>query len=104
MQAIVDYCGLFSDTHIGWPGKVHDARMFSNSCIYRKGTEGTLLPNWKQQINGVEVCIGTPINPWKYSLPSATMANETICCHPTYNIGTKNFNYRQSRAHMVVAD
>ena len=116
MQAVVDYRGLFLDTYIGWPGKVHDARVFSNSCIYRKGTEGTLLPNWKRQINGVEVCnliyvaveskfilfIGTPINPWRSSLPSATMADETICCYPTHNTGTKKFNYRQSRARMVV--
>ena len=105
MQAVVDYRGLFLDTYIGWPGKVHDARVFSNSCIYRKGTEGTLLPNWKRQINGVEVCnliyvaveskfilfIGTPINPRRSSLPSATMADETVCCYPTHNIGTKKF-------------
>ena len=103
MQAVVDYRGLFLDTYIGWPGKVHVARVFSNSCIYRKGREGILLPNWKRQINEVEVCnliyvaveskfilfIGTPINPWRSSLPSATMAYETICCHPTHNIGTK---------------
>ena len=94
----MDYHGSFLDTYIGWPGKVHDARVFLNTCIYRKGTEGTLLLNWKRQINGVEVCnlicvaveskfilfIGT-------SLPSATMADETICCHPTYDICTKKF-------------
>ena len=56
VQAVVDFRGLFLDTYIGWPGKVHDARVFSNSCVYHKGREGTLLPNWKRQINGVEVC------------------------------------------------
>ena len=115
MQAVVDYRGLFLDTYIGWPGKVHYARVFSNSCIYRKGTEGTLLPNWKRQINGVEVCnliyvaveskfilfIGTPINPRRSSLPSATMADETIST-PHITSAQKNFNYRQSRARVVV--
>jgi len=55
MQAVVDFRGLFLDTYIGWPGKVHDARVFSNSSVYRKGREGTLLPDWKRRINGVEV-------------------------------------------------
>ena len=55
MQAVVDFRGLFLDTYIGWPSKVHDARVFSNSSIYRKGREGTLLPGWKRLINGVEV-------------------------------------------------
>ena len=55
MQAVVDFRGLFLDTYIGWPGKVHDARVFSNSAVYRKGREGTLLPAWKRRINGVEV-------------------------------------------------
>ena len=33
MQAIVDYQGLFMDVHIGWPGKVHDTRVFVNSAL-----------------------------------------------------------------------
>ena len=52
MQALVDFRGLFMDVYIGWPGKVHDARVFSNSAIYRRGGEGTLFP---RQINGVQV-------------------------------------------------
>ena len=31
MQAVVDFRGLFMDVNIGWPGKVHDARVFVNS-------------------------------------------------------------------------
>ena len=41
--------------YIGWLGKVHDARVFSNSSIYLKGMEGTLLPSWNKLINGVQV-------------------------------------------------
>ncbi len=47
MQPVVDYCGLFLDAYIGWPGKVHDARVFVNSSLYRKGKSGSILLNWK---------------------------------------------------------
>ena len=55
MQAMVDFHGLFMDVYIGWPGKVHDARVFANSSIYRRGMEGTLFPDWKRRISGVNV-------------------------------------------------
>ena len=56
MQAMVDFRGLFMDVYIGWPGKVHDARVFVNSALYNKGMDGTLFPDWKRNISGVEVC------------------------------------------------
>ena len=28
MQAVVDFRGVFTDVYIGWPGRVHDARIF----------------------------------------------------------------------------
>ena len=31
------------DVCIGWPGKVHDAHVFSISEVYKKGMQGTLL-------------------------------------------------------------
>ena len=34
IQGLVDYRGLFKDVIIGWPGKVHDARVFSNSSYF----------------------------------------------------------------------
>jgi len=33
-QAIVDYRGIFTNFLIGWPGSVHDARVYSNSDFY----------------------------------------------------------------------
>ena len=41
MQAMVDFHGLFIDAYIGWPGKVHDARVFVNSYLYHKGSNST---------------------------------------------------------------
>lgn len=55
MQAMVDFRGLFMDVYIGWPGKVHDARVFVNSSLYHKGMNSTLLPNWKRTLCGQEV-------------------------------------------------
>ena len=45
MQAIVDHLGRFMDVYIGWPGKVHDARVFVNSNLYRKAVAGSLFPD-----------------------------------------------------------
>ena len=114
MQAVVDFRGLFLDTYIGWPGKVHDARVFSNSAVYQKGREGTLLPAWKRRINRVEVChlimhralvllfqiplliLGDPA----YPLLPWLMKPYTVTSNITST--QKQFNYRQSRARMAV--
>ena len=51
MQGLVDFCGLFMNIYVGWPGKVNDARVFVNSSLYQKGMSNTLLPNWKSLWN-----------------------------------------------------
>ena len=66
MQAVADHKGLFLDPYIGWPGKVHSARVFVNSSLYCKGVNGTLLPDWKRQSFGVQVplvLLGDPAYP-----------------------------------------
>ena len=50
MQAVVDSRCCFVDVNIGLPGKVHDARVLSNSSFFRKANEGSLFPNWKRKI------------------------------------------------------
>ena len=99
MQALVDFRGLFMDINIGWPGKVHDARVFANSSLYKKASNGTLLPNQPRVIGGVEVPLiilgdpAYPLLPWlmkPYLENSSTTSQE------------RQFNYRQSRARMVV--
>ena len=55
MLAVVDHQEIFTGIYIGWPGRVHDARVFSNSDLFQKGQNGQLLPDWKKNINGMEV-------------------------------------------------
>ncbi|XP_073164825.1 probable tubulin polyglutamylase TTLL9 isoform X6 [Lepidochelys kempii] len=47
LQALVDHTGRFTNINVGWPGKVHDARIFRNSGLFQKLQEGTLFPDQK---------------------------------------------------------
>lgn len=40
---------------MGWLGKVHDARVFSNSSLYERGQSGKLFPHITEQFAGVDV-------------------------------------------------
>ena len=60
MQGVVDFRGVFMDVCIGWPGKVHDACVFSNLDIYKKGIQGSLL------INTIKLIISTSIGVLSY--------------------------------------
>ena len=67
MQGMVDHAGHFTDVYIGWPGRVHDARVFINSSLYRRGESGRLFPNWKKTIAGKEIpllVLGDPLLSW----------------------------------------
>ena len=99
VQALVDFRGLFMDVNIGWPGKVHDARVFSNSSCFIKGNRNILLPHWPRSMSGIDVPLlvlgdsAYPLLPWlmkPYLENALTTPQEQI------------FNYRQSRARMVV--
>ena len=36
LQGVVDANYLFEDIYVGWPGSVHDSRVFVNSSLYNK--------------------------------------------------------------------
>ena len=66
MQGVVDHRGRFIDVYIGWPGRVHDARVFGNSKFFERGEAGTLFPDWTRSIEGVDipiVVLGDPAYP-----------------------------------------
>ena len=99
IQGLVDYRGQFMDVYIGWPGKVHDARVFVNSSVYTKGSNGTLLPSWTRKLCSVDVplvILGDPAYPLLPWLMKPYIENDTTTA------AQKLFNYRQSRARMVV--
>ncbi|CAM5109932.1 unnamed protein product [Eretmochelys imbricata] len=57
LQALVDHKGRFTDINVGWPGKVHDARIFRNSGLFEQLQEGTYFPDQKITIGDVEMPI-----------------------------------------------
>ena len=99
IQGVVHSKGCFIDVNIGWPGKVHDARVLTNSTCYRKATSRNLLPNLKRVINGVEIPLlilgdpAYPLFPWMMK-PFADNGQLTADEH--------HYNCLQSRARMVV--
>lgn len=99
MQAVVDFRGRFLDVNIGWPGKVHDARVLINSSFYRKASTGSLVPDWSKTFGGVRVPLlvlgdpAYPLLPWLMKPYIETPNSTDAEC---------KYNYRQSRARMVV--
>ena len=81
LQGVVDACYLFTDINVGWPGSVHDARVFSNSQIFNKGQLGRLFDPIAAQskvIVGMEIpvhLIGDP------AYTTFVMADEGIHWH-----------------------
>ena len=99
LQGLVDYRGQFMDFYVGWPGKVHDARVFANSSLYLRGNQGTLFPQCNLHLCGVDVplvILGDPA----YPLLPWLMKPYTDNGHLTSQ--QQLFNYRQSRCQMVV--
>ena len=101
MQVVVDYQGLFTDVYIGWPGRVHDACVLSNSDMFWKDQNGQLLPDWKKDINGSGVEV--PLN--ILGDPAYPLLTWLTKLYPEY-LGMprkyRRFIYQLSRARVVV--
>ncbi|KAG6940531.1 hypothetical protein G0U57_015934, partial [Chelydra serpentina] len=66
LQALVDHKGRFTNINVGWPGKVHDARVFRNSGLFRRLQEDIYFPEHKITVGDVEmpiVILGDPAYP-----------------------------------------
>ena len=99
LQAVVDHAYLFRDICVGWPGSVHDARVYANSAVYRKATQGLILNGNSITISQQSVLVyfvgdsDYPLLPWLI---------KPFDHHAALSSAPKNFNYRISRARIVV--
>ena len=60
--------------YVGWPGSVHDARVFAYSPVYRRVTESNLLTDSSVTVNGT----GIPL----YFIGDATYLLQTWLMKP----------------------
>ena len=89
VQAVVDHNYLFRDLCVGWPGRVHDARVLANSSLFRKVTSGEVLQGEQEEIQGQALrtyLIGDsayPLLPWlikPFSFSSSLNSPTIIGC------------------------
>ena len=99
VQAVVDHEYIFRDICVGRPGSVHDARVFVNSSIYKKITEGVLDGEGCRIILGKQIplCL---VGDSAY--PIQTWLMKPFTDNPNLTPQQKWFNYRISRARIVV--
>ena len=99
LQGVVDHSYRFIDINIGWPGSVHDARVFSHSSLYEKITEQDLFPHKPMTVGSVDVSL--------YLIGDSAYPLQTWLMKP-FTHGTsltaeqKTYNYRLCRARIVV--
>ncbi|KAG6932119.1 hypothetical protein G0U57_000249, partial [Chelydra serpentina] len=97
LQALMDHKGCFTNINVGWPGKVHDARVFRNSGLFRRLQEGIYFPDQKITVGDVEMPIAIlgdpayPLMPWLMKSYTGTLDSSK-----------ELFNYRLSKCRMVV--
>ena len=100
LQGAVDSFYRFIDINVGWPGKVHDARVFANSSIGVKAGNGSLFPEeMEKEMTGIKVP-SVLLGDAAYPLLPRLMKP-----FPDYGNLTPSklhYNYRLSRARMVV--
>ncbi|XP_050821548.1 uncharacterized protein LOC127057009 [Gopherus flavomarginatus] len=97
LQALVDHKRHFININVGWPGTVHDARIFRNSGLCERLQQGIYFPDQKITIGDVEMPIvilrvgWVPLMPWLMKPYTGTLDSSQ-----------ELFNYRLSRCRMVV--
>ena len=98
LQSLVDDKYRFMDMYVGWPGSVHDARVFANSDLYHLGRTGTLFPKRTLELDGVDVPV-VILGDSAYPLMSWLLKPFAF---GTTSMEQQSFNYRLSRARMVI--
>ncbi|XP_065427403.1 uncharacterized protein LOC135976296 [Chrysemys picta bellii] len=97
LQALVDHKGRFTNINVGWPGRVHDARIFRNTTLFKGLQQGTYFPDQKITVGDVEMPIvilgdpAYPLMPWLMKPYTGSLDRSQ-----------ELFNYRLSKCRMVV--
>uniref|UniRef100_A0A8C4WRI3 Putative nuclease HARBI1 n=1 Tax=Gopherus evgoodei TaxID=1825980 RepID=A0A8C4WRI3_9SAUR len=97
LQALVDHKGCFTNIHVGWPGRVHDARVFRSTALFKLLQRGNYFPDQKITVGDVEMPIvilgdpAYPLMPWLMKPYTGSLDS-----------GQELFNYRLSKCRMVV--
>ena len=95
LQAVCDHNYIITDMNVGWPGRVHDVRVFGNSGLYYKGETNDLFPQKTKKL----VCPGKEI-----TMPIVLLGNAAYPLTNRANLtaAQRVFNYRLSRARMTI--
>ena len=99
LQAMVDDRANFTDIHVGYPGRVHDAHVLSNSELFAKGERGDLFERRQKVIQGTTVpvlVIGGPAYPLRPWLMKPYINTGSLCT------SQRNFNYQLSKTRVIV--
>ena len=101
VQAVCDSECRFTDVFAGWPGRAHDARVFSVSKIGGMITNGTLVPQ-DQELS--KVINGKRIEPFRIGDPAYPLSKHLMKDYPGSNISPEKeyFNYRLNRARIQI--
>ncbi|XP_041347043.1 protein ANTAGONIST OF LIKE HETEROCHROMATIN PROTEIN 1-like [Gigantopelta aegis] len=106
LQAVCDHRYRFTDICIGWPGRVHDARVFANSQLMAQAVNGNLLPSspeWTQAVGPTDDNIDMPV----VLIGDAAYPMSSWLLKPYVDRGRfteeeQTFNYRLSKARMTI--
>ena len=89
LQAIVDYGYRFWSINVGWPGRVHDACVFTNSASFEKDQAGTLLPSSSNFIHGANVPLLIPAD---LAYPLLTWLMKPYVQHDNLSVAAKTID------------
>jgi len=96
---VVDLNNLFRNICVGWPGSVHDARVFANSLLYLKASNKELLQGDSLWFGSHEIP-SLLVGDCAYPIKSWLM--KPFAHSPASTQEQKQFNYKFLRARIVV--
>ncbi|XP_041372666.1 protein ALP1-like [Gigantopelta aegis] len=106
LQAVCDHRYCFTDICIGWPGRVHDARVFANSQLMAQAVNGNLLPSspeWTQAVGPTDDNIDMPVVLiGDVAYPMSSWLLKPYVDRGRFTEEEQTFNYRLSKARMTI--